>query len=119
MSYSAYVLTKKSRRELLNIFDTMHPNVIAEHITHRFPDKRPPPAPKEVKVVGFAFNDKIEALVVSVNGSINRPDGGIYHITFSLDRSKGAKPVHSNALLQGLWVSLEPEVTIEVIGKLL
>lgn len=119
MSYSAYVLTKKSRRKLLGIFTPLFSEVIAEHITHRFPDNKPPPAPKDVQVVGVANNDKIEAVIVSVNGSIRRPDGGIYHITLSLDRSKGAKPFHSNGLLKGIWEHLDDPFSIEVVGKIL
>ena len=41
-------------------------------------------------------HDKIEALLATVSCNHVRPDGGFYHITHSLDRSKGAKPVHSN-----------------------
>jgi hypothetical protein len=40
----------------------------------------------------------LEALVVSINTGITRPDGGSYHITLSLDPNKYS-PKHSNDLI--------------------
>jgi hypothetical protein len=40
----------------------------------------------------------VEALVVSVDGSVDRPDGSIFHITWSLGDGRSAK--ESNDVLR-------------------
>ena len=51
-----------------------------------------------VEVVGYIDDGKgVEGFLVAIDGSTNRPSGGKYHLTWSIDRSKGAKPVHTNA----------------------
>lgn len=100
--YLAYKLSDNSRNELLAHFPPKNPEIICEHVTVKFPAKSTdelPSAPKEAHCVGYASEDGLEALIVEVNGSTKRPDGKTYHITLSLDRSKGKKPVLSNALV--------------------
>lgn len=100
--YLAYTLTSASRTALLHHFKPKYSEVICEHVTYKFPAKSNedlPPAAHEAHVVGYAEEPGLEALVVEINGSTKRPDGKLFHITLSLDRSAGKKPVHSNALL--------------------
>lgn len=100
--YTAYKLSDSSRHELLQHFNPKYPEVIAHHITYKFPAKSNdelPPDVKEAHVIGYENGDGIEAVVVEINGSTKRPDGKLYHITLSLDRAKGKKPVHSNDLV--------------------
>lgn len=107
-SYSAYVLDKKSRRELLTQFPPKFSEVRAHHITVKFGldknDKIPHPA--KVEVVGYASDDSLEALVVSVNGRTNRSDGGIYHITWSFQ--PGRKASQSNGVVSNGYESIGP-----------
>ena len=102
-SYIAYELSDKDRNHLLSVFPPKYSDVIAHHITYEFgvpEDSDLPQTPKNIQVVGYADDgESIEALVVEVDGKIKRTDGKIYHITWSLDRSKGRKPVHSNDLI--------------------
>ena len=100
--YTAYKLSDSSRHDLLQHFKPKYPEVIAHHITYKFPAKSTdelPPDVKEAHVIGYENGDGIEAVVVEINGSTKRPDGKLYHITLSLDRAKGKKPVHSNDLV--------------------
>jgi len=109
--YTAYVLDKKSRRELAKQFPPKYPEFVGHHTTIKFgvPKDAPKPKPADVKVVGYADDGEgLEALVVAVNGSVDRPDGSVYHITWSLDRSLGRKPVQSNALVQNGYESVKP-----------
>ena len=102
-SYTAYVLDDASRELLAKRFPPKYPEFIGHHVTVQFgvPAETTPPAEADLKVVGYKDSgDGLEALVVSVNGSTDRPDGSVYHITWSLDRSK-YKPVDSNKLLAG------------------
>jgi hypothetical protein len=50
----------------------------------------------------------VQALVVEIDGSVTRPDGSIYHITWSLDRAAGRKPLESNAVLLSGWHRVRP-----------
>ena len=110
--YIAYELDKKSRQRLAVTFPPKYPEFIVHHITYKFStgkDDKLPAIPKSIRVIGYADDGEgLEALVVEINGKINRPDGKIYHITWSLDRSKGRKPVHSNGLVMNGYESITP-----------
>lgn len=103
--YLAFALDPASRAALLSQFKPKFSRVICEHITVEFnlTDETSVVLTEElqnadIQVVGYQSGDGVECLVCSVNGSIKRPDGKIYHITLSL--GSGHKPVESNQLLQ-------------------
>src|SRR5208337_1731558 len=104
-AYTAYVLTDASRDLLLGKFPPKFSDAIAHHVTFNPGVKKDaqPPEPAKIEAVGYAADDSLEAVVVSVNGETKRPDGSTYHITLSLDRSKGRKPVHSNEVVAKGW----------------
>ena len=53
----------------------------------------------------------VEAMVVQVDGSTERPDGGTYHITWSLE--PGRRAVESNDAIRAHgWQPLEPPVPV-------
>jgi len=110
--YLAYELSDASRSELLKHFEPKYDDVICQHVTYKFPAKvgdDMPPAVKRAQVVGYEDSkDGIEALVINIDGSTKRGDGGLYHITLSLDRSKGKKPVHSNDMLKKNYQHVSP-----------
>jgi hypothetical protein len=52
------------------------------------------------KIVGICTDFKtLEALVISIGGTTNRPDGSTYHCTWSLDKAV-RQAVDSNTLLK-------------------
>lgn len=117
--YLAYQLAGNSRIALLKKFEPKYPKVICEHVTYKFPANvgdNLPPEVNDAHVIGYQNGDGIEALVVEINGTTQRPDGRLYHITLSLDPTK-KKPVHSNDLLaqngfmrvNPISISLEPK----------
>ena len=110
--YTALVLDKKSRRELAQRFPPKYPDFIGHHVTLKFgvPKDTPKPSqPKKTEVVGYVDDGKgVEALVVAVNGKTERPDGSTYHITWSIDRSAGRKPVDSNKVIKGGFDKIDP-----------
>ena len=117
--YSAYEITDESREELLERFPPKYIEVICHHITVEFPGSVLPPVAESAHVVGYQDSeDGLEAFVAEINGSTRRSDGRLYHITFSLDRSKGKKPVHSNDLLARHFTEIPP-LKIEVRPALL
>ena len=101
--YEAFVLDENTRKLLAEKFPPKYPEWIGHHITNIFgvqkDDARPYGQQYTFVVVGYVEDDGIEALVVERDGSSKRPDGKIYHITWSLDRTKGWKPVDSNRII--------------------
>ncbi len=111
------MLTDKSRAKLLALFPPAYKDVIAHHVTVKFgiKDNEPEPdMPETIQVTGIADDgEKIQGLRVEVNGSSTRGDGQTFHITWSLDRDKGAKPVDTNSIMHKAK-DIDP-VDIEVI----
>lgn len=62
------------------------------------------------RVVSLADDGKrLQALVVEIDGTTDRPDGSTYHITWSLDRKAGRNPVQSNGVIREKgWRDVEP-----------
>jgi hypothetical protein len=114
--YTAYVLTNAARDLVLKSFPPRFPDVIAHHVTFQFGGKEVPP-PATIVVEGYCSDDSLEALVVSVNGTTTRPDGEIYHITLSLDRSQGRAPKDSKAVVAAGWNPIEQPFDVQVIPQ--
>ncbi|GAA3879303.1 hypothetical protein [Tessaracoccus defluvii] len=121
--YACYVVDEISRARLLELIPPRYPDVIAHHITVQFDvprDAAPPDPPSSVCVTGIADDGHaVQGLRVAIDGSSVRPDGRIYHITWSIDRSKGARPVDTN-LVMSLTTELAPidiAVTPAVFGE--
>jgi hypothetical protein len=109
--YNGYQLTDHARSQLLEHVERMFDDVIAHHVTYEFGVYESlPPDTNLVRVTAVANNDRVQAAVVKVNSTTQRPDGRTYHVTVSLDRSKGAKPVDSNDMLDDLnnWRAIDP-----------
>jgi hypothetical protein len=118
--YTAYGLTDKTRKMLQYLFPPKYPEFIGHHITEQFgvPDGTPPPGePVLVQVVGYIDNDDgVEGLLIEIDGTSDRPSGGKYHVTWSIDRSKGYKPFSTNKYvneakpISPIKIQVEPNV---------
>lgn len=113
--YTGYKLPENERYNLTLVFPPKYSKFIGHHVTHKFgvtSDQVPPKG--EYKIVGYADSgDGLEALVVSINGNIKRPDNSLYHVTWSLDPEK-YKPKDSNALVQSGYKDLESPITVSL-----
>jgi len=100
------------REALLARIPPAYPQVMADHVTLKMNvDRREPlPEPCSGRVVGQADDGAgVQCLVVEVEGSADRPDGGIYHITWSLDPAQRRQPIESNGVIAWLgWSPVEP-----------
>lgn len=100
--YTAYVLSDESRKKLAERYPPKYSKFVGHHVTEQFGVKTGTETPEQadIEVVGYIDSqDGLEALVVAVNGSDQRPDGGTYHITWSLDPDKYS-PKDSNMLIK-------------------
>lgn len=120
--YNAYVLTSDCRNKLLTLFPPSYPaRVVAHHVTVQFGNVTAEDIPtgSEIKIVGrLDTSDGLEALVVSVDGEVDRPDGSVYHITWSLDN--GYKPADSNKMIKKLgYEKLDHKIPVEFEPKVI
>ncbi|GLV23283.1 hypothetical protein TomMM35A_31230 [Sphingobium sp. TomMM35A] len=110
-------LDEAERSSLLDRFPPLWPDVIADHITlaSGVPQDAPLPEPQQAEIVGsISDGEGLQALIVVVGGNSGRPDGGTFHITWSLDRSRGRQAVQSNDVIADLgWRRLPEPVPIK------
>ena len=94
-------LDLNQRKELLQQFPPRFKNVVADHVTLRARASGKAPLPEESigEIVGRVHDGKgVEAMVVRIGGTTDRPDGSTYHITWSLEDGRRAK--ESNDVLR-------------------
>lgn len=119
MTATGWKLDPVSREVLLGRFPPHWPDVIADHVTlvGDAPANEPLPAETLAEVIGHADDGRgLQVLVVMMGGSVRRPDGSIFHITWSLDKARGRKAVESNELLlQHGWMPLGAGIAIALV----
>lgn len=99
------------------MFPPRYANADADHVTLKIDAKREPlPGEVDAAIVGHADDgDSLEAMVVAIDGETDRPDGSVFHITWSLDQAKGRSARESNDLLQDRsWRRLDDPVPIRL-----
>lgn len=99
MGYSAYLIDDVERAMLKVLYPPKHDTFIGHHITEKFgikPDDVVPNDPQNVNIIGYFSNNLVEFFTVEINGNTDRKNGGKYHLTWSINKDKGAKPVDSN-----------------------
>jgi len=110
-------LDRSQRGDLLERFPPRYADVDADHVTLQTNASRDPLPPEvDATIIGHADDgDSLEALVVRVDGTTDRPDGSVFHITWSLDKSKGRRPRESNDLLKDRgWHRIDRPVPIRI-----
>ena len=102
------------QRQLLERFPPRYEQPVADHVTLKPRVSREALLPEETggTIVGRVDDGQgVEALVVSIGGTTGRPDGSIYHITWSLAPGRGAKESNDVLARQG-WQPVEPPIEI-------
>lgn len=111
---TGWKLDRDQRRDLLERFPPRYDNVVADHVTLKAREQGFPPAPAaSARIVGRADDDRgVEAMVVELDGSLDRPDGSTWHVTWSLDRNRTAR--ESNDVIRDCgFVPIAPvEITL-------
>lgn len=107
--FVGWLLHPADRARLLSAIPPAYPRVMAHHVTLRFGVGAGFPLPVEQEGVVIGLSDDgagLQALVVEIGGTTRRPDGSVYHITWSL--GPGRQPVESNAVLRKHgWTAVE------------
>jgi hypothetical protein len=115
---TGWKLDPSERDQLLARFEPLFPNVIADHVTLRTGTDHKTPLPSETRgeIVGETDDGAgVQALIVRIGGSTDRLDGSTYHITWSIDRARGRRPVESNDVIaQRGWRSLTEPIPIRL-----
>jgi len=102
-------LDRGQRLELLQQFPPHYRNVVADHVTLQSKVAEDAALPEETdgEIVGRGDDGKgVEAMVVAIGGTTDRPDGGTYHVTWSLEDGREAKE-SNDVLADGNWERLE------------
>jgi hypothetical protein len=115
--YTGWLVDPAARDALLARFAPRYARVVAHHVTLKFGD-RDAQAPSEAvsQIVGEADDGAgVQALVVAIDGSAARPDGGVFHITWSLAEGREAR--ESNDVIAQGWARLAEPVAVRLIPK--
>lgn len=119
MPVTGWKLDPADREQLLDRFPPLWPDVVAHHVTldANAADGDPLPVEQEARVVGSVSDGAgLQALVVAIGGTTDRPDGSTYHITWSLDRGRGREAMESNEVIaERGWDALDDPVPIGLI----
>ena len=113
---TGWKLTSDERASLLDRFPPKYENVVADHVTLRTGATAETPLPREVEaaIVGQADDgDSLECLVVSIDGTTDRPDGSTYHITWSLGPGRRARE-SNDVLCDRGWKPLEKPIPVQL-----
>ena len=106
-------LDRGERGALLKRFPPRYPEVIADHVTLKSGAEYDPlPDPVEAEIVGRADDQvSLEAMVVTIDGSVDRSDGSTFHITWSLGSGRHARE-SNDVLREKGWRALPEPVPI-------
>ena len=115
-SVIGWKLDREQRKELLQQFPPRYPNVVADHVTlrSRVADEAALPDETHGEIVGRADDGAgVEAMVVRIDGTTDRPGGSTYHITWSLAQGRRAQE-SNDVLAAGPWESFELPMPVKL-----
>lgn len=111
MTVPGWKLDPAQRKQLLTDHPPRYDTAVADHVTLK-PYNLTPSADVKAAIVGRTDDDQgVEAMVVTIDGSVDRPDGSTYHITWSLDEGRQARE-SNDVLKQRGWQELDHPVPI-------
>ena len=117
---TGWTLSNDDRAALLRLFPPLYPRIVADHVTLKGEKGSHPPTPEATRalIVGHADDGKgVEALVVAIDGSSDRPDGSVYHLTWSLADGRRARE-SNDVLAVGRWRPVDPPITVRLLPGL-
>ena len=110
-------LDREQREELLRQFPPRYARAIADHVTFRHAAGRDDPLPdpaSDAEIIGRADDGLgVEAMVVRLGGTTDRPDGSTWHITWSLRPGRRAKESNDVIAASG-WTAFQKPVPVRL-----
>jgi hypothetical protein len=114
--FTGWLLDEDERAALLVRLPARHGEAIAHHVTLSVRDETTPtPTATTGEIVGQADDGGVQAMVVRIDGTTERPGGGTYHITWSL--AEGRSPRESNDVIAQRWTAFDAPVAIRLAPK--
>jgi hypothetical protein len=110
-------LDRVQRDELLRKFPAVYANAVADHVTLAVRAANDAPLPGETagEIIGRADDGEgVEAMVVAISGTADRPGGGTYHITWSLAAGRAAKQSNDVIARHG-WERFDRPVPVTLV----
>jgi glycerol-3-phosphate dehydrogenase len=107
-----WLVDEAQRVELLQQFGPVYPNIVAHHVTLATGAGGPLPQPVIGEIVGIADDSSgVQALVVTIDGTSDRPGGGTFHITWSLADGRQARE-SNDVIAEHGWTRIELPVPV-------
>lgn len=116
-SVVGWKLDPAERGALLERFAPRYDKVVADHVTlaAKVAADTPLPEPVDAEAVGHVDDGRgVEALVIAVGGSSERPDGSIYHVTWSLAPGRQARE-SNDVLAKGSWQPFRDTIPLTLV----
>lgn len=101
---TGWKLDRRQRDELLRQYPPRYATVVADHVTLKAQEnsEAAPPPIGTARIVGRADDQcGVEAMVVEIDGGTTRPDGGTWHITWSLAEGRRARESNDVIAMRG------------------
>ena len=108
-------LDRQQRDELLRQFPPRYAQAVADHVTLRTDGATISlPNGTTAAIVGRTDDGKgVEAMVVTIDGTTDRPDGSTYHITWSLGPGRRARE-SNDVLKERGWEELDHPIPVAI-----
>jgi hypothetical protein len=116
--FIGWELDRAQREDLLKRFPPRYAKAIADHVTLKFGDGQAKlPTETSGEIVGVADDRRgVQAMVVRIGGTTDRPDGSTYHITWSLAPGRAAKE-SNDVIAQFGWTALPEAIPVKLEPK--
>ena len=113
--FIGWALDRQEREALLTRFPPRYGEVVADHVTLKFGDAEARlPTETSGEIVGEADDGRgVQAMVVRIGGTTDRPDGSTYHITWSLGPGRRAKESNDVLAAHG-WRAFPTPVPVKL-----
>ena len=110
-----WLLAEDDRDRLLKQFPPRFDKTVAHHVTLKSEAERDPVPPNvRAEIVGRTDDGEgVEAMVVTIDGTTDRPDGSTYHITWSLGDGRRARESNDVLKKRG-WEELDHPIPVKL-----
>ena len=114
-SVIGWLLAEDDRERLLKEHPPKFEKTVAHHVTLKTEAENDPlPADVRASIVGRTDDGKgVEAMVVAIDGTTDRPDGSTYHITWSLGDGRRARE-SNDVLKERGWQELDHPIPVKL-----